>query len=315
MSEIGIFLSSEEHGPNELVRYAQLAEQAGFSSALMSDHFHPWTDRQGESPFVWSVIGAIGATTGLLVTTGVTCPTVRIHPAIVAHASATAALMCKGGFRLGVGTGENLNEHILGDRWPPADERMAMLEEAVDIMRKLWAGGVVSHDGEHYVVDNARLYTLPDQPPPVVVSGFGPKAVSMAARIGDGFVNTAPSSDFLEQYTGEGGKGPKIAAAKVCWGADEATAKKLAFELWPTTGIPGELNQELPMPAHFEQASQLVTQDMVTESIACGPDPEVHLEQLRTYIDAGYDEIYISQVGDEQQGFLDFYSREVLPRV
>ena len=315
MSDFGIFLSSEEHGPSDLLRYAQMAEQAGFRSVLISDHYHPWIDRQGESPFVWGVIGGIGATTGLQVTTGVTCPTVRIHPAVIAQAAATATLMCKGGFRLGVGSGEALNEHILGDRWPSTDERLAMLEEAVDVMRKLWRGEIVSHDGEHYVVDNARIYSCPAEPPPVLVSGFGPKATSLAARIGEGYVNTCPDKELLQQYRSAGGRGPMIAATKVCWGEDAEQCRKLAFELWPTTGVPGELMQELPMPAHFEQACQLVTEDMVTKAIACGPDPEVHLQAVRKYIDAGFDEIFISQVGHEQQGFLDFYTKEVLPQL
>jgi G6PDH family F420-dependent oxidoreductase len=315
VTEFGIFLSSEEHGPTALLEYAQLAERAGLQSALISDHYHPWSDAQGESPFVWAVIGAIGATTNLRVTTGVTCPTVRIHPAVIAQAAATSALLCKGGFRLGVGSGENLNEHILGDRWPSADERLSMLEEAVEIMRELWKGEWVSHDGQHYVVDNARIYSGPGGQIPVLVSGFGPKAVSLAARIGDGYVNTAPTGDFNEQYTSEGGKGPKIAAAKVCWGTDEAACLKLAYELWAQTGVPGELNQELPMPAHFEQAAQLVTEDKVAESIVCGPDPERHIEQMRKYVDAGYDEVYVGQIGTDQQGFLEFYTKEVFPRL
>jgi G6PDH family F420-dependent oxidoreductase len=315
VTEIGIFLSSEEHGPSDLVSYAQLAEQAGFRSVLISDHYHPWIDRQGESPFVWSVIGAIGATTRLEVTTGVTCPTLRIHPAILAQAAATATLMCKGGFRFGVGSGEALNEHVLGDRWPSTDERLDMLEEAVDVMRKLWEGEIVSHDGNHYVVDNARIYSCPSEPPPVLVSGFGPKATSLAARIGDGYVNTAPDQDLLQQYRTEGGQGPRVGATKVCWGEDEGQARKLAFELWPTTAVPGELMQELPMPAHYEQAIQLVNEEKATEHTACGPDPEVHVKQLRTYIDAGYDEIFVSQIGKEQQGMLDFYRKEVLPRL
>src|SRR3954464_4705488 len=190
MTEFGIFLSSEEHGPTALVRTAQQAEQAGGRAGVISEHFHPWIDRQGESPFVWSVIGAIGATTNIKVTTGVTCPTVRTHPAIIAQAAATSALMCKGGFVLGVGSGENLNEHILGDRWPSADERLDMLEEAVQIMLNRPKGEKYSHDGEHYVVDNARIYSCPDEPVPVLLSGFGPKATSRAWRFGDRYLPT-----------------------------------------------------------------------------------------------------------------------------
>src|SRR3954447_6042400 len=316
MTSIGYALSSEERKLHELVEQARMAESAGFEFALISDHFHPWLDEQGESPFVWSVLGAIAeATERIPIGTGVTCPTMRLHPAIVAHAAATSACLMPGRFFLGVGSGENLNEHILGDRWPSAEERIDMLEEAVQIMRELWKGEKYSHDGEHYVVDNARIYSCPDEPVPVLVSGFGPKATSLAARIGDGYVNTAPTAELLDQYTKEGGKGPKISAAKVCWGPDEAKARKLAFELWPTTGVPGELSQELPMPAHFEQACQLVNEDKVAETIVCGDDPQKHIELLKKYIDAGYDEIYVSQIGDEQEGWLDFYKREVLPAV
>lgn len=315
MSEIGYFLSSEEHGPRALTKFAQMGEAAGFRSALISDHFHPWLDRQGESPFVWSVIGAIAASTKLHVTTGVTCPTVRMHPAIVAHAAATSSLLLEGRFALGVGSGENLNEHILGDRWPPTDIRLEMLVEAVDVMRQLWGGGTVSHHGAHYAVENARIYSCPDTPPDVYVSAFGPKALDVAASIGDGLVNTSPDADSIKGYREAGGKGPTIAAVKVCWGEDESAARKLAHELWATTGVPGELNQELPMPAHFEQAASTVTEEKVAESISCGPDPEVHREALRKYVDAGFDKVYVSQIGDDQEGFLRFFFKEVEPKL
>lgn len=315
MSEVGYFLSSEEHGPGALTQFAQMGEQAGFRSVLISDHFHPWTERQGQSPFVWSVIGAIAATTRLHVTTGVTCPTVRIHPAIIAHAAATSSLLLEGRFALGVGSGENLNEHVLGDRWPPADVRLEMLEEAVEVMRKLWAGGMVSHYGKHYTVENAKIYSRPERPPEVQISAFGPKALKLAASIGDGYVTTSPDGDSIEHYRNAGGKGPTVAAVKVCWGKDEASARRLAHELWATTGVPGELNQELPMPGHFEQAASTVTEEMVAESISCGPDPEVHRQALRKYLDAGFDKVFVSQIGDDQKGFLDFFFREVQPKL
>jgi G6PDH family F420-dependent oxidoreductase len=315
MAEIGYFISSEEHGPSRMVGFARMAEEAGFRSAVVSDHFHPWLERQGESPFVWSVIGAIAATTKLKVTTGVTCPTVRIHPAVLAQAAATASLMLEGRFAFGVGSGEALNEHILGDRWPPADIRLDMLEEAIEVMRQLWQGGVVSHHGPHYTVENARIYSCPDTPPPVLVSGFGPKSTALAARIGDGYVTTAPDKGAVDDYRKQGGEGPAVALAKVCWGEDESAARKLAWEVWKSTSVPGELNQELPMPAHFEQASEHVTEEMVAEKIPCGPDPERHLELLRTYLDAGFDEVYLSQIGEDQSGFLDFFFREISPRL
>src|ERR671910_2280012 len=187
MTEFGYALSSEEHGPTVLVEYAERAEEAGFEFAMISDHFHPWTDAQGQSPFVWSMIGAIAQVCDLPVTTAVTCPTVRTHPAIVAQAAATVAvLLGEGRFTLGVGTGEALNEHVLGDRWPHTELRLEMLEEAVEVIRALWTGEVVSREGRHYTVDTARIYTLPDQPPPIFMSAFGPKALDVACRIADG---------------------------------------------------------------------------------------------------------------------------------
>lgn len=315
MAEIGLFLSSEEHGPRDLVEQARQGEAGGFRSVLISDHFHPWLDRQGESPFVWSVIGAIAATTGLKVTTGVTCPTVRIHPAIVAQAAATSQLLLDGRFVLGIGSGEALNEHILGHRWPPVATRLEMLEEAVEVMRALWEGSLVTHHGRYYTVENARLYSCPREAPPVVVSAFGPEALQVAARIGDGFVTTEPDAEMVSSYRQQQGSGPALGAVKVCWHPDEQQAEKLAYELWPTDALPGQLNQELALPAHFEAAASLVTEDMVTGSVPCGPDPERHVAAIMKYLDAGFDEIYVNQIGPDQEGFIDFLSREVRPRL
>jgi G6PDH family F420-dependent oxidoreductase len=316
MAKIGISLSAEEHAGSELVRFAHMAEAHGFGDLWVTDHYHPWVDAQGQSPFVWSVIGGIAAsTTGLRVGTGVTCPTVRIHPAIIAQAAATSAELLGGRFFLGVGSGENLNEHILGDRWPPTDVRLEMLEEAVAVIRLLWEGGAQSHHGRHYTVENARIYTLPDQPPPIYVSAFGPKATSLAARIGDGLVNTSPDADSVKAYRAEGGQGPALAGPKVCWAEDEATARRRVHELWPNSGLPGELSQELPTPAHFEQASSMLSEDDAAGSFPCGPDPEVHAESLRGFLEAGFDELYVQQIGKDQEPFLRFYRDEVIPRL
>ncbi len=315
MSELGIFLSSEEHPAPALVEQAKAAEEAGLHSVFISDHFHPWLDRQGESTFVWGVIGAIAASTDQRVTTGVTCPTVRIHPAIVAQAAATAQELLGGRFVLGVGSGEALNEHILGDRWPPVEVRLEMLEEAVTVIRLLWEGGIVNHHGSHYSVENARLYSLPDHPPPIAISAFGSASMALAARIGDGLVTTQPDREMVEGYRSQGGTGPSMAAVKVCWDEDESQARKLAHQLWPTECLPGQSNQELPMPSHFEAAASLVTEDMVAEQVACGPDPERHVRAIAEYFEAGFDEVYVNQIGPEQAGFLDFLSREVRPRL
>src|SRR5215217_6214418 len=316
MPELGYALSSEEHAPAQLVRNAARAEQAGFSFALVSDHFHPWIDRQGESPFVWAVIGAIAeATERLRVGTGVTCPTIRIHPAIVAHASATAALMLEGRFFLGVGSGENLNEHVLGDRWPPVRDRLDLLEEAVEIIRELWSGKLVSHRGRRYEVANARLYTTPEEPPPVMVAAGGEAAAELAGRIADGLVLASPSEDAAEKFAESGGEGkPRYGQCHVCWAKSEEEAKKTALEWFPNIALPGELSQELPQPAHFEQAASLLSEDDIAETVACGPDPEWHAEMIQRFVDAGCDHIYLHQIGPDQDGFFDFYEREVMPR-
>jgi G6PDH family F420-dependent oxidoreductase len=313
--KIGYFLSCEEHGPRELVRQARMAEEAGFSDFWISDHYHPWIDAQGHSPFVWSVIGALAqATEQSTVTTAVTCPTVRIHPAIIAQAAATSAVLLQGRFRLGVGSGEALNEHILGDPWPSADVRLEMLEEAIEVIRALWTGTQVEHTGRHYRVENAQLYTRPDEPPPILVSGFGPKAVDLAARVGDGYCITMPDPDLIGRFRSRAGDKRVEAGTKVCYGADQDAAVATAHRLWPNEVLPGELAQVLPQPAHFEQASELVTEQMVAASVPCGPDLDEHVTALRAFADAGVDHLYVQQIGNEQQAFFKAYAEHVLPR-
>jgi G6PDH family F420-dependent oxidoreductase len=316
MATNGIFLSCEEQTPKRLVDIAVKAEQAGFHDFWISDHYHPWVDAQGESPFVWSVIGAIAAATQRArVTTAVTCPTVRIHPAIVAQAAATSSLLLDGRFTLGVGTGEALNEHILGDPWPGIEQRLSMLEESVEIMRALWAGGNVSFDGQHYVVDRARLYSLPDEPVPVLASAFGPKAAESIGRYAEGYINVAPSEDLLNAYREAGGQGPAQGGMKVCWGPDEDECVKTVHRIWPNEALGGELAQVVPMPAHYEAACEPITDAMLAEAVPCGPDPDRHAAAIQEFLDAGYDEVYVQQIGDDQEGFLAFMRDEVLPRL
>jgi G6PDH family F420-dependent oxidoreductase len=314
MTRFGYFLASEEHPPNALVEQAVLAERAGFDALWISDHFHPWLEAQGESGFVWAVIGAVAQACDLPVTTAVTCPTVRIHPAVMAQAAATAQILTGGRFRFGVGSGEALNEHILGDHWPHAAVRLEMLEEAVEVIRKLFTGHQVSHRGRHYTVDTARLYSLPDTPPPIYVSGFGPKAIDLAARIGDGFMTVQPNAEHVRRFRENGGGSkPVQGGVKACWGPDEAEARDLAHRLWRTDALPGQAAQLLPLPAHFEEVTSLIEPEDLPNP--CGPDPEVHVKAIQQYVDAGFDEVYISQIGPDQKGFFDFYEREVLPRV
>lgn len=317
MLEIGYSLSSEEHPPNDLVHYAHRAEEAGFTFALISDHFHPWIDKQGQSPFVWSVIGGISQVTeNLRLGTGVTCPMIRIHPAIVAQAAATCAAMMPGRFFLGVGTGEALNEHILGDKWPPHDERAERLEEAIELIRRLWEGGEQTFRGCYYTVENARIYTLPDEPPPIIFAASGPKAAQIAGRIADGLVSTAPEEKIVQKFEEAGGKDkPKYGQMTVCWAADEQEAKRTAYEWWPNAAVKGELSQELPTPKFFEQAAKMVKEEDVAKEIICGPDAKRHLEMIQKFADAGFDHIYVHQVGPDQEGFFDFYEQEIMPKI
>ncbi len=317
MIHIGYKLCSEEQSPQQLVECAQRAEELGFGFAMISDHFHPWIDRQGQSSFVWGVLGAISqATKNLKIGTAVTCPTVRIHPAIIAQAAATIATLLPGRFMLGVGSGENLNEHIFADHWPEADVRQAMLEEAVEVIRLLWRGGQQSHYGCYYTVENARIYTLPESLPPIMIAAAGPKAAELAGRIGDGLVATSPDKELEEQFDRAGGKGkPCYAEMTVCWAKDEKSARQNAFECWPNAGIKGELSQVLPVPAHFEQAAKMLSEKDVAQDIVCGPDPDRYIEDLKKYEKAGFANVFIHQIGSDQAGFFRFCERELMPRL
>jgi coenzyme F420-dependent glucose-6-phosphate dehydrogenase len=317
MLEIGYKLSSEEFRPDELVRNAKRAEETGFTFAMISDHFHPWIDRQGQSPFVWAVIGGIAqATTALVLGTAVTCPTMRVHPGIIAQAAATAASMMPGRFILGLGTGENLNEHIFGHRWPPAAIRQEMLKEAVEVIRRLWSGSQESFYGEYYTVENARIYTLPEKLPAVMLAASGSSAAQMAGEIADGLISTTPQSELIDTFHRSGGAGkPRYAEVSVCWAKDEKEARKLALECWPIAGLKGPLTTELATPAQFEETAAMVGENDLVEKIPCGPDPERHIRSIKSYADAGFDHIFVHQIGPDQDGFFDFYRRDVLPRL
>jgi coenzyme F420-dependent glucose-6-phosphate dehydrogenase len=315
MIRLGYTLSSEERLPQELASAAARAEEAGFEFALVSDHFHPWIDEQGESPFVWGVLGAISQTTErLVVGTGVTCPTIRMHPALVAQAAATTAALMPGRFFLGVGTGENLNEHVFGARWPSADERLELLEEAIELIRELWQGELVSWRGRHFTVDRARVYTLPDEVPPIAVAAAAPKAAQLAGRLGDALISVAPDEEVVQEFEQAGGNGkPRYGQLHVCWAESEAEARRTAHRIWPNSALAGDLGQELALPRHFEQATTMVSEDQVAEAVVCGPDPERHRRAIEEYEEAGFDHVYVHQVGPDQEGFIRFYEREILP--
>jgi coenzyme F420-dependent glucose-6-phosphate dehydrogenase len=313
--ELGYSFSSEELGPLELVENARRAEEAGFRFALISDHFHPWLDVQGESPFVWSTIGAISqATESLTLGTGVTCPMIRTHPAIIAQAAATSAALMPGRFFLGLGTGENLNEHVLGDRWPGHEERLEMLAEAIDVIRELWHGDLVNHRGRHYTVDRARLYTLPDEPPPIAIAAGGSDAAELAGRVGDALISTAPDEEIVQAFEEAGGDGkPRYGQLTVCYAEDRDEAVRIAFEQWPNAALGGELGQELPLPRNYRDAAESLSPEQVAEKVVCGPDPDEHRNAIDEFEQAGFDHVYVHQVGRDQEAFFGFYEREILP--
>ena len=314
--EIGYALSSEEHSPAALVEHAVSAESTGFAFALISDHFHPWIDRQGESPFVWSVLGAIAARTRTLrVGTGVTCPLIRMHPAIVAQAAATTAALFGDRFFLGVGTGENLNEHITGERWPATEIRREMLVEAVAVIRELWGGGLVHHRGRHYTVENGRLYTLPSVLPDIVVAAGGEATAELAGEIGDGLVSTAPERSLVERYGASGGSGPRYGQLTVCYDRSRERALETALEWWPNAALRGPSSQELPLPSHFEESVADVTVADISEAIVCGPSAADIVAKAERFAAAGFDHLYIHQVGPDQAGFFEFSNAELLPQL
>jgi coenzyme F420-dependent glucose-6-phosphate dehydrogenase len=316
MTKYGLTLSSEEHPPGRLIELAQGAEEAGFDFVSISDHFHPWISEQGHSPFVWTVLGGIAqATETLEVGVGVTAPIMRIHPAINAHAVATTATLLEGRFTWGVGSGEALNEHVLGHRWPPADVRQEMLEEAIHIVRQLWTGESVTHRGSHYVVEDARIFDLPATLPPIVVSAFGPESARLAARIGDGLWTTGLKEDVIDTYRDEGGKGAIWSQLSLCWDPDRDTAIDRAHRQWPNTGLPGQLAQDLRTVEHFEQAVEMVGRSDIESSLPCGPDPEPTVESIRQARDLGIDHIYLHQIGNPLDGFLEFWQQEIRPSI
>jgi G6PDH family F420-dependent oxidoreductase len=313
---IGYFLSSEEYDPHQLVEQAKLAEQAGFEALWISDHYHPWNDEQGQSPHVWGVLGAISQVCRLPVTTAVTAPTLRMHPAVVAQAAATASVLLEGRFTLGVGTGEALNEHIFGDAWPAEPVRLEMLEEAIGVMRELWQGDFTYHRGKHYTVENARIYTRPETPPQVYVSAFGDKSFDLALRVGDGFITTQPDADRVTEWKAKAGADkPTQAGFKVCVADTEDEGVAIAHRLWANSGLPGELSQVLPSPKHFEQASELVTPEMTREATVCGKEVDRHAEAFQPYADAGFDEVYVANMGPHYRDFFELYAEAVLPRL
>ncbi|WP_159942045.1 MULTISPECIES: TIGR03557 family F420-dependent LLM class oxidoreductase [unclassified Nocardiopsis] len=310
---IGYKLATEAFGPEEIIRQAVLAERAGFDFVEISDHFHPWLDNQGHSPFTWTVLGAIAARTervGLV--TGVTCPTVRYHPAVIAQAAATLALVSGGRFVLGVGSGERLNEHVVGQEFPDSvDVRHHMLREALEIIRLLWSGGYHSYEGEYLRLEDARVFDLPEEPPLIAVAASGARSCRLAAEYGDGLFATEPRAETVGDYRDAGGRGPGYAEVPMAWAEDEHTAAQAALETsrWALTGW--KVMSELPNPVNFAAATTTVREEDILGHFACGPDPERYVEAARGYVDAGFDHLVMQNAGPDPDGFIDFYQREL----
>jgi G6PDH family F420-dependent oxidoreductase len=313
--EVGYWLSSEEHGPRALVDHARLAEDHGFEHAMISDHLHPWVPAQGHAPFVWGVLGAIAeATDHLHVATGVTAPLARMHPVVVAHAAATAAVLLQDRFALGLGTGELLNEHVTGAAWPRSGVRRRMLGEAIEIIRRLFDGDEVNHEGDHYAVEYAQLFTRPNAPPPIWVAASGVRTARLAGEVADGLIGLEPDPSLVSAFETAGGEGkPRMAQLHVCWATDPAEARASALRMWPNGAIPASLLPELARPTQFEDAATLVDEDAVAEAVLCGPDPEPIARAVQRFAAAGFTRVYVHQVGLDQKGFLAFWASEVRP--
>ncbi|MFJ4861944.1 MULTISPECIES: LLM class F420-dependent oxidoreductase [unclassified Streptomyces] len=316
MVSIGYTMMTEQAGPKELVSHIVGAERAGFDFSVISDHSFPWLDSQGHAPYAWSVLGAAAqATSRIPLMTYVTCPTFRYHPAVVAQKAATMQLLSDGRFRLGLGSGENLNEHIVGAGWPAAHVRLEMLEEAVDIIRRLFAGGYVSHHGAHFDVENARLWDLPQELPAIGIAVSGPRSCEVAGRHADLVIATEPEAELLRAFDAHGGAGkPRVGQLPVCYDPDRGAAVARAHEQfrWALGGW--RVNAELPGPVGFDQAAQYTRPEDVAGAIPCGADVDAFVDAVRPYAEAGFTEVALVQIGGAQQEpFLDWATSDLLP--
>jgi G6PDH family F420-dependent oxidoreductase len=316
MTQFGYTLMTEQAGPQDLVHNARAAEDAGFDFAVMSDHYSPWLAEQGHSPYAWSVLGAVAQATGTLpLVTFVTCPIKRYHPAVVAQKAATVQLLSDGRLTLGLGSGENLNEHVTGGGWPPVNTRHEMFREALEIIRELFRGGYVNYRGTHYEVDSAKLWDLPETAPPLGVAVSGRPSCRLAGELGDAVVAVEPKPELLTMFDEHGGAGkPRYGQLPICWDPDRDTAVKRAHEQFRWFAGGWKVNAELPGPPAFDAATSFVRPEDVSARIACGPDVEEHVEKVRAYVDAGYDHVAVVQVGqDRQDEFHAWAQSELLP--
>jgi G6PDH family F420-dependent oxidoreductase len=317
MVKFGYKLMTEEHGPTALVQNAVKAEAAGFDFVSISDHFHPWLEAQGHAPFAWSVLGAIAhATSRIGITTGLTCPIIRYHPAIIAQAATTIAVMSEDRFTLAIGAGERLNEHVTGARWPSALERHEMMGEAIDICRTLWGGGFHTWRGEHFTIDHAQLYDLPGKPIPIIVGVSGPDGIKLAVEKADGIMATEPKSQLVQGYrSGSKRDGPRYCEVTLACADTEEAGLKLAHERFRFGALGWSVMSELPSVQGFEAATEYVKPEDLKDSVAAGPDVEKHLALIKTYVDAGFDHVVLTGVGPDQDRFIDFFEKTLRPRL
>lgn len=303
MTQFGYTLMTEQSGPRELVRYAQGAEAAGFDFLVSSDHYSPWLTSQGHAPYAWTVLGAVAqATTDVELMTYVTCPTMRYHPAVVAQKAATLQVLSDGRFTLGLGSGENLNEHVVGEGWPAVSARQEMLVEAIEIIRELHTGELTTYDGSYFRVDSARIWDLPDGGVPIGVAVSGDSSIAQFAPLADHLIAVQPDAELVQGWdAAHTGASRKIGQIPICWDPDEDAAIARAHDQFRWFGGGWAVNADLPTPAGFEAASQFVRPDDVAGAIACGPDLDALAESVRPYLDAGFTDVAVVQVGDEQQ--------------
>jgi coenzyme F420-dependent glucose-6-phosphate dehydrogenase len=314
--QLGYWLSSEEHPPRTLVENAVLAEQEGFGLAMLSDHIHPWVRAQGHAPFAWAVLGAIAqATTSIHVGSGVSAPG-RMHPVVLAHATATASVLFEGRFFLGIGSGERLNEHVTGERWPPAPERLRRLEEAIELIKQLLGGGMQSHRGDHFTAEDVELFDRTLVAPDVIVAASGGTSAAVAGRAGDGLLSVMPSAETVEAFEAAGGEGkPRIGQLHVCWAKDVDEARRTVARWWPNGALQGAALSDLARPRDFEQIVDVLPDQAIVGDVVCGPDLDLHFRAIARYAAAGYDHVVVHQIGPDQRGFVGAYAANVLPCV
>jgi coenzyme F420-dependent glucose-6-phosphate dehydrogenase len=326
MTKIGYAAMLEQFHPNDLLTWCAQAESAGFSAGFMvSEHFHPWTPHQGQSAFAWSFMGALGLRTTLPFGTAVVCAGFRYHPVVVAHAAATLGAMFPGRFWLGLGAGEALNEHVVGGHWPEIGVRSSMMFESIEIISRLFSGDVVRHAGTHFTVESARLYTRPEQPVPIYVATAGPLNAKRTGRHADGMITVGAADEKVRMLwdrfadgAREAGKDPagmpKLLQIHVSWAPTQEEAVRNAVTEWPNGGMPFP-KQDIRNPEDFAAMARFVHPEDFTNRVLISADADEHVAHLRGYVEMGFDEIHVHNVGPNQSAFIEFYRDRVLPRL